>query len=267
LAFLLNTENKQFILEKSPQDINSLVSMAIQNLENWDYSFNRESSAASIYYCWLLELKKRIIANHIQSKQPINYSKELSEELIGLVSTESLRELLQNKSADWCDINNACMDEISASLYASLRELKRKLRTDDLGKWRWGEIHYVEYSHKPFGDIKPASEFVKTRLAIGGSENTVNVANAAKDINGAYRVTFGTSFKQVFDLSKNSISAYIINTGQSGNLMSPFYHNMISDFIEGHVYQYHSESGEPSTINKTSGERKQLYLIPEGEVK
>jgi penicillin G amidase len=66
-------------------------------------------------------------------------------------------------------------------------------------------------------------------IPTGGGHFTVNVAPVAGNItNTRFRSLFGVTYRQIVDLNDLENSKFILSPGQSGNLLSESYSNLIS---------------------------------------
>jgi len=108
----------------------------------------------------------------------------------------------------------------------------------------WGEEHQLFTDHLVFGKTILACLFgrrygpVQTatplqfltfpRIPVGGDEYTVNVAHAAELAGTAYfQVSDGPSYRHILDFSDLENSRFIHPMGQSGNILSPHYDDLL----------------------------------------
>ena len=49
---------------------------------------------------------------------------------------------------------------------------------------------------------------------------------------------FGAGFRQIFELDDSRSHWYMLSTGQSGNIMSPHFDDMIDPFAQGHLANF-----------------------------
>ena len=137
--------------------------------------------------------------------------------------------------ANWCDdisTNTAesCEQIILEALDSSIKELS-KLQGKDMEKWEWGKVHTAVYSHTPFSEINILRPIFERRIASGGGPNTINVAGATFSGSDGYEQHFGPGFRQIMGLGNDvHYHLFMNSTGQSGNLFSKNYDDMIEPF-------------------------------------
>lgn len=68
---------------------------------------------------------------------------------------------------------------------------------------------------------------------MGGSG--ITVAAASFNYNSG-AITHGAAWRSVIDLSNMSESYNVVGPGQSGHVLSPFYHDQISDWTTGNYH-------------------------------
>ncbi len=95
-------------------------------------------------------------------------------------------------------------------------------------KWQWGDIHFTYYPHNPFTEVSPLNRIFDRKIANGGDTYTVNVAPVRFE--PRYEQRWVPSYRHLVDLSDLNASQFMHTTGQSGNLLSPHY----DDLIERH---------------------------------
>lgn len=100
----------------------------------------------------------------------------------------------------------------------------------DRSTWNWSELHYVAQEHAVLGS-SPLASLANLRIANGGGAYTVNAARY--DLMGSehpFRQTEGPGYRAVMDLGDPAGSVFMQSTGQSGNLLSPHYRDLQSDW-------------------------------------
>ncbi len=129
----------------------------------------------------------------------------------------------------WCDIIQSesvetCGDIARHSLDEALMEL-RQLLGDDVGAWRWGQVHQAHQDHQVLGRGF-LGWFFNIRQEVAGGDNTLQ--NASLMSNGAtpYASNHAAGYRMVVDFADLESSLYIISTGQSGHFLSPHYDDL-----------------------------------------
>lgn len=107
-----------------------------------------------------------------------------------------------------------------------------------MASWDLSKVQKTIYSHIPFSQQKPFDRMYERRIGNGGSENSINVAASDYAGAGGYLQDFGPGFRQVIKLGKDSLEHYYMNsTGQSGDVMSRHYDDMVQPFRDVEFYR------------------------------
>jgi penicillin amidase len=162
------------------------------------------------------------------------YDAEINR-IVANTSYDQILNALTERSLNWCDsASNAdsrpCASLLSDSLDLTIKEL-RKLRGSDMESWRWGDIHQTFYEHLPFSHVNFLASIFERKIPSGGSPDTINVANAVYHESTGYEQTFSAGFRQIIQFQEVSVRhLYMNSTGQSGNVLSAHYDDMVKPF-------------------------------------
>ncbi len=154
------------------------------------------------------------------------------------VPLDTLGDILSKGDSSWCQNGRErhvlqCSAVALDALDEALDEL-RKLAGDDMRDWQWGRVHRADLAHHPFSDVNILKEWFGRRFESGGSSDTVNVANSVFDKTRGYSQTFGSSFRQIMQPGDSPrVHLYINSSGQSGNLFSQHYDDLVVKFSAG----------------------------------
>ncbi len=93
----------------------------------------------------------------------------------------------------------------------------------------WGAVHRARFAH-PVLSQTPLKRFTDRQVPFGGDAFTVNVG--PYDL-ATLRMDHGPSYRQVVDLADPEGSRFIHPMGQSGNLLSPHYADLLPRWASG----------------------------------
>lgn len=221
-------------------------------LKDWNGDMRADSQAAAIFYAWMRHFRKTVFDDQLRGSWNNQRATKMLRGLERDVSLDSLRNLLHRGESPWCDDSStvereSCDDALAASQKSALWELY-KLKGDwSMTSWRWDDIQSTMYAHVPFSQWKPFDKLFERRIGNGGSQDSINAASS--DFGGAdgYLQGFGAGFRQIITLrGDHAVHYYMNSTGQSGNIMSPHYDDMVVPFRD---VQYHTLD---STIDRPS---------------
>jgi penicillin amidase len=215
---------------------------AINYINDWSGDMNKESIAATIFYVWMEHLRKNMFADEFKGFWNRSQEEEQLDRLIADSDNYKIYQALTEKSLDWCDdkrseIVESCEDVMIQSLDGAIKQLV-KLRGANMENWSWGEVHSSVFSHMPFSQSKTLSGLFELRVDSGGGPNSINVANADFVPSEGYEQSFGAGFRQIMQVgSERKLHYYINSTGQSGQVLSKHYSDMLelyssSKFLE-----------------------------------
>ncbi len=210
------------LLDTAPADAPSREALA--RLKSWDRTFAPESVPASIYAAWYTAL----------SAMPED---ELGAVPPGNVRSRFLLDALR-AGAPWCDDvrtarRESCADFKTATLARAVEDLRRRLGPDP-SLWTWERLHRARFPHGVFDAVPMLRRFFSLEIGQGGDASTVNVGAYRRD--GSYLMSDGPSYRQIVDLSNLSASIFVHTTGQSGNVFSRRYRDLLPLWRRGEYF-------------------------------
>ncbi|QWP75375.1 penicillin acylase family protein [Lysobacter sp. K5869] len=206
-----------------------------EDLRKWDGRMDRDSRAATVFNAWLRHLKRRLVGGALEGYWNRSRQNRALQGMADAVDPDTVIAMLSGRSGQWCrDRENSqptdCDLVVDAALDDAVREL-RKMAGDDVDDWAWGEVHQTVYRHAPFSSVNVLRSWFERRIGNGGSPDTLNVADYALGERGSYEQTFGAGFRQIVALAPGKTAHVQMNsTGQSGNVLSRHFDDMVEDF-------------------------------------
>lgn len=212
------------------------AAQAAAYLKDWNGDMRADSQAAAIFSVWMRHFRQAAFGDELHGSwnnaQATNILRNLQEE----VRLDYVLGLLKRNDRAWCDDsrtpkNETCDNVLATTQNSALWELY-KLKGDwSMASWRWGEIQTTTYGHTPFSQWKPLAKLFERRVGNGGSDNSINVASSSFNYADGYLQKFGAGFRQIIAIKGDRTEHFYMNsTGQSGNVMSPHYDDMVVPF-------------------------------------
>jgi len=214
---------------------------ALTILCTWDGRLTADSPAAAVFECFLAEMARRIAI----AKAPRSAQWVLGEGFGGLNDgsswgirrTAHLVRLLRSQPSGW--FARPWPDLMVDCLAAVVRDLERRYGSDP-ANWAWGRIRPLTLVH-PLGDPLRSPRPLQLLLnrgpfPCGGDANTVCAAgNSPLDPTGP--VTFMASLRLVVDVGNWDETRVALPGGQSGNPLSPHYHDQLALWRRGEGFR------------------------------
>jgi penicillin amidase len=213
---------------------------AVALLAGWQGNMAADSSAAALFQSWMRHLRDELFARQSGGPLPGSRDAAMLKEIGWASDLRAIRAAIRAPDAAWCGgaSNSACAPILLRALDKAQWELFKLRGTWSTSEWKWGDVHATDYAHLPFTTIKPLNGLFDRRIGNGGSENAINVASSRYRDSEGYLQNFGPGFRQIIALGpRRTDHLYMISTGQSGNVMSAHYDDMIGPFRRVQFYR------------------------------
>lgn len=219
------------------------VEQAYEYLQPWQGDMRGDLSAPTIHTLWVDALKQGVFADELSTNWGQGVESRLLNEIVANMSNGQLYEMLSDPDQHWCDLVDT--SEVEDCSYAISEAFKKalwqiyKLRGDrTMADWHWQDVKNTLYRHQPFSRIPALAPFFERRIGSAGSPDTINVAGGSFAGSAGYVQDFGAGFRQIIEWQNDGVKhGYINSTGQSGNVLSPHYDDMVQPFNDGELYR------------------------------
>ncbi len=240
------------LLLHEPND--DLQRNALALLRDWNGNMGRQSQAATIAVAWLRAIKFRLFRDELSGFWNTEQHNKVARGLRRGVDTGVVTQILKDDRAGWCDDvstneTETCDEILDGALNSAIRSTYKLLGDNSMQSWAWGEVHEAAYKHSPFSDTKVLDSVFERRIDNGGYSGSVNAANANFDDAVGYEQSFGASFRMIIEMSpERPMLHYMNSTGQSGNVMSAHYDDMVEPFHRGVYHRLGERSSQRETL-------------------
>jgi penicillin amidase len=241
-----------YILQIDPQGF--LQERALNELRNWDYREEADSTGAAMFEVFYLKLVENTFGDELGDELLADY---LGARTCHQIALEGMIEEADNPWFD--DITTAeteTRDDIVLRSFADALEYLGNRFGDVPHAWRWSRLHSVTFVHNPVGQsgIRPLELiFNRGPVEVGGSGYTVNAASYKSE--EPYATQSGVSQRLIVDLSDLDNSLSVHSTGQSGLPFDKHYDDMISLWQK---VKYHPMLWSEETVQ---GNREGLLIL------
>ncbi|MEC0368972.1 penicillin acylase family protein [Paenibacillus chibensis] len=216
-------------------------------LHNWNKVNDPDQAAPLAYELWM------------QKFDDVLFKPDISDDMMKLfnnkaiVKDEMLRKSLQGDPEPWID-DQGGLEKVAVKALQLAVDQAVSLQGKHPDKWQWGKFHQVDFPH-PLGSVKPLNLIFNAKAtAMGGGRVTVGAAGWDAETG---EVDHGAPWRTVIDLADPMRSYNVVGPGQSGHVLSRWYHDQVGDWTTG---QYHTTSIVPAIYRSAGNE---LKLIPE----
>ena len=224
-------------------------SLPVSYLENWDFKYDANSTAASIFDTFVLNFTKNTLLDEFGKDAYANFI------IHELIPVRTLTKLVQDGSSFFDNINT---DEIETMRDIMLRSMQDAIffLSDSLGsepfEWRWEQVHTVSFKPPLLSQVAedPNSPqalklivnnvLSKGPYAVNGHGMSVN--NGQYSWGKPFEMILGPSVRRIVDFSDLSATKSILPTGQSGNPFSRHYGDQTKLWINGQYRNFHQDS-------------------------
>lgn len=232
-----------------PKDADTVA--ALQSLKDWRGDMDGDSQPAAIFNVWMRHLRKRLFESRLRWYWNEPEQAALLGDLEDNVSLEAIRATLADRDSPWC-VRKAtpelgtCAELLQSSLQSALVEIRKLTGNQSMSSWRWSELQKTVYAHRPFSDVKLLRTVFERRIGNGGTLNTVNVAAGPFVEKEGFSQVFGPSFRQIVSMRDGRVQhEYMNSTGQSGNVVSRHYADMVEPFHNVRYYRLATDTSRP----------------------
>lgn len=228
----MNLQAREFVplfvdLLKNSED--EQVKEALSILDKWDFVDGAEQAPPMIFNLWTKEI------------QDVLFEEEIPIETLELFGgkrqaiDELLRKAIEGDPGPWIEEHGGLTTVLEDSLLRVLVELEDSYGSN-MEKWEWGDYHQIYFAH-PLSSVRPLNLLFNSggKVPVGGSPVTVQAAAFKED----GTVNHGASWRFVVDTDDIQTGYHLVGPGQSGNVLSKWYHDQLESWVDG---TYHSTS-------------------------
>lgn len=231
--FERNVKNKQSISQKN-------IDIYLEKLKNWNYVLNRNSTEATIYSVLEYNIGKQLLGKKISEESAKGQLNMISywNFISGIITKIHQKEEIELNQCAYIGGSKNC-EKYLVSIFNNLEEYLTNFKEINGDIKKWGDVLFHDFSHLTFDKIPLINLFFSRKISAGGNRNTVNFARIDyTSTKGDFVSTNSANYKMVCDMANPTEPYVILNTGNSGNVLSYFYDNFIKRNIEGDLIKF-----------------------------
>ena len=196
-------------------------------LNSWDGGMDRARPEPLIFALWMEKLKSRVFQDDLGDLYTDFYGER----------PEVLRTVLTGDTA-WCDDirtpGTETCDQQVAGAFSDVMVWLDQHKINDVAALHWGDYHQASFGHMLFQNFPLVTKLGGRYLASSGDNYTVNRGSFRPSTS---RMPFahihGASLRAVYDFSDLSQSQFALAGGQSGNIVSGNYGDLLEPWRDG----------------------------------
>lgn len=199
-------------------------------LENWDFSIDMQSSAATIFNYFYYLMMKNTLMDEVGEEM---WENGLGNEYLYYIPDLALTKIIKdNKNSLYDDKTTTETQESRDDIILKSMDQTIEFLSDTFGedteKWKWGMVHKMSFNH-PLGEklfflnLDP--------VATHGSHHTIN--SGFWTPKRPLEMTSGGVIRIMVDFADIEKSTIISPPGQSGHFKSPYYDDMAETWAKG----------------------------------
>jgi penicillin amidase len=217
------------------------LQLTLEFFRNWNYRMDEFSQVPAIYAVFYRHLMENIFMDELG----VNLFQEFV--FVENVPFRTVLKVLNDSSSVWFDDIGTAQPEnkndiIRSSLVEALSELENKFGKDP-ASWQWGKLHKVIMKHTFSGVSGILDKYINIGpYSISGDGTTLfnteypfvkGIKNFPQFNHQPFENSVGPAMRYIFDFSKPAEFQVILNSGQSGNLMSDHFRDMFEMWLRG----------------------------------
>lgn len=194
---------------------------AIRRLRAWDQRMSRDRAEPLLFIAWLREFNREILADKLGPLFDGYWA----------LHPDVIENVLANHP-DWCDNRETsqvetCPGQLGAALDRAIEGLTQRYG-GDMSSWPWGNVHAASFPHAIWAHLPVIAGWLGVAIPDGGSFDTIdNATMFAGSEAQPFTAVHGTSMRMIVDMADPAAARFVIAPGQSGNLLSPHYGDLL----------------------------------------
>jgi len=220
-------------------------------IAEWNGAMLGTAPEPLIFAAWARALARRIYGDELGA----NF-----RAFLGYREDFTLR-VLDNTDGEgrWCDDKATpdvedCPSRIRLALHDAVAELSEAYGADP-SRWHWSAAHKAVHENAAVGGFPLVGGFFNREVPMDGGPFTLLNADNRMSSARPYAAIHGAGYRGIYDLKNSDRSRYIISTGQSGNVYSPHYDDLLGIWAKGN---YISIPTDPAAIAEGTVDRLEL---------
>jgi len=197
------------------------ASKAMKLLGAWNGRMERGRPEPLLFTAWLREFNRQILGEKLGTA---------FDDYWGL--HPDVIENILTVHPDWCDNRETpkietCLQQLGAALDRAVDDLQHRYG-GDVNHWTWGEAHPAAFAHPLWSHLPLIASYLGLSIPDDGGYDTIdNATSAVRDEAQPFTAIHGPTMRMIVDLAAPDQARFMITPGQSGNLLSRHYGDLL----------------------------------------
>ena len=195
-------------------------------LDGWDGAMDPDRPEPLVFHAWIWEFGRLVTADEMGAHQRDAWGRK----------GPFIQRVLEERGV-WCDdVDTAAVETCDEMLARALVVAMDRVASDhgdDPGTWRWEDEHLAIAEHRPFANTPLAPIFNLSGPAPGSMYAVNAFSFSPLEEERPFAATHGPGFRAIYDLADLDRSLFVQSTGQSGNVLSPWYRSFEKGWRDG----------------------------------
>lgn len=207
--------------------LNNEEKRALTLVQSWDFVDDAAKGAPLIYHTWWDQLTKLLY----EPKMGKDLYGQMTDK--GLITDAILRDAVAGKTNEWVTAAGGLEKLVQDSFKATVADLSNRYGNDP-SKWYWGNFHRIGPAHPIGAEVAALGWLLNPKSqAVSGSGLTVGAMGFNRTTGN---VTLAAPWRHVVDLADPvGHSRDILNPGQAGHPLSPWYTSQADQHVAGQL--------------------------------
>ncbi len=224
-----------------------LAQEAARMVAAWDGHADRDRPEPLIFNAWIRQLWHDLLAGPLGREDFAAFGPIRPAVLAGILTRH------QHWCAEAAPDLHGCDELAARSLEVAVAELAAR-HGNDPHAWTWGSEHHAVFANPVlapvFGRLPLVSRLIRLSVATGGDDFTVNRGTFRAD---DFTQVHGAGLRAVYDLADLADSRLVIATGESGNLLSRHYDDLLADWAANRGHAIAATAAGPAVLSLEPG--------------
>lgn len=224
-------------------------SLPVSYLENWDFKYDENSTAASIFDAFFINFTRNTLKDDLGDAAYQNFV------IHELIPVRTLAELVQDSSAFFDDISTPEIESREDIVLKSMQDAIFFL-SDSLGtepfEWRWEQLHTITFKPPLFSQaaedpsspsaLKLIVDNVLSKGPYPVKGHGMSINNGQYSWDKPFEMVLGPSVRRVVDFSDLGKTKSVLPTGQSGNPLSSHFGDQTELWLNAQYRTFYQDS-------------------------